>query len=94
MNIQEYFTTAQIVAILIATVVILSLFRKCKEEEELEKSKVWKYLPFIAFTIGLTALCFQITVLYPWHNDLSRDLSSLQQGLSKQLTEIKNNMRT
>jgi formate-dependent nitrite reductase membrane component NrfD len=83
MDLLEYFTKMQLVAMGIAAVVIVFLFKRCKEEEELEKSKVWKYLPFIAFCIGLTALCFQITVLYPWHNDLSVKLDELAKMVRK-----------
>lgn len=38
-----------------------------------------RYLPAISFIIGLTALTFQTTVLYPWHNDLDREFRELKE---------------
>lgn len=37
-----------------------------------------RYLPIISFIVGASALTFQITVLYPWHNELDRDFHKLQ----------------
>lgn len=37
-----------------------------------------KYLPIISFIVGTTALTFQITVLYPWHNELDKDFHKLE----------------
>jgi hypothetical protein len=31
---------------------------------------VSRYLPIISFIVGTSALVFQTTVLYPWHNEL------------------------
>jgi hypothetical protein len=38
-----------------------------------------KYLPAVNFAIGTTALVFQMTVLYPWHNQLDKDFKELEQ---------------
>jgi hypothetical protein len=37
-----------------------------------------KYLPIISFVVGSSALLFQTTVLYPWHNELDNDLKRLK----------------
>ena len=37
-----------------------------------------RYLPIISFIVGTTALTFQITVLYPWHNELDKDFHKLE----------------
>lgn len=37
------------------------------------------YLPAISFVVGVAALAFQTTVLYPWHNDLDRRFQELKQ---------------
>lgn len=38
-----------------------------------------KYLPAISFVIGVAALTFQTTVLYPWHNDLDKRFQELKE---------------
>ena len=40
-------------------------------------SKYGKYIIASNLTIGLTSLAFQITVLYPWHIEISNDLHHL-----------------
>jgi BMFP domain-containing protein YqiC len=45
-----------------------------------------RYLPIISFTIGTTALIFQTTVLYPWHNELDKDFHELK-SLKKETDE-------
>ena len=37
-----------------------------------------KHLPAAAFTIAIVALTFQVFVLYPWHIQLSRQISRLK----------------
>jgi hypothetical protein len=39
------------------------------------------YLPFANFIISGTALYFQTNVLYPWHNDLSKDIRKLHREI-------------
>ncbi|OJD17572.1 hypothetical protein AJ78_02323 [Emergomyces pasteurianus Ep9510] len=49
------------------------------------------------FVIGSSALCFQVFVLYPWHNKLDNDfenlrdahLSMLKQGEKERTEELK-----
>lgn len=45
--------------------------------EHLKKKKIMKYVPLIALIVALIALTFQVTVLYPWHEDLSRQFKNL-----------------
>jgi hypothetical protein len=45
------------------------------------KSKVVErkeHIPPFALLVGLTALCFQIAVLYPWHHELSEQFEEVQ----------------
>ena len=37
-----------------------------------------KYLPITSFCVSMTALIFQITVLYPWHNELDAEFKRLK----------------
>jgi hypothetical protein len=39
--------------------------------------KCYKSLPLVALFIGLFALMFQVTVLHPWHMELSDHLQSI-----------------
>lgn len=34
-------------------------------------------LPYIALSVGVVAFSFQVTILYPWHHELSRQLSDI-----------------
>jgi len=42
-----------------------------------------KWLPRIALLIAITAFIFQVTVLYPWHLELSKEISSLARNVKK-----------
>ena len=35
-------------------------------------------IPVFALTIGAIAFCFQVTVLYPWHHVLSKQIDALE----------------
>lgn len=41
---------------------------------------VWarENVPFYGALVGVTALCFQISVLYPWHHELSTQFTEIQ----------------
>ena len=46
--------------------------------EHSEKKRDWmKYLPILALILSICALTFQVTVLYPWHEELSREFAKL-----------------
>ena len=50
-------------------------------------------VPLIGATIGLIALTFQISVLYPWHVELSNQFNSLESvtsNMKNQLKELEN----
>lgn len=38
-----------------------------------------KYLPYVNFVVASSALCFQIFVLYPWHQELDKDFHKLKE---------------
>lgn len=42
-----------------------------------------RYLPITSFIIGSSALIFQTTVLYPWHNDLDAEFKQLKDQKEK-----------
>ena len=43
-----------------------------------EKKREWmKWLPMISLTVAICALIFQVTVLYPWHEELSREFARM-----------------
>jgi hypothetical protein len=44
---------------------------------KLEDSQWRKNLPIIAITLAIIALTFQVFVLYPWHIQLSRQISRI-----------------
>jgi hypothetical protein len=39
-----------------------------------------RILPALSFTIGTTALLFQMTVLYPWHVELNEEFHILKRA--------------
>lgn len=43
-----------------------------------------KYLPIISFVVGTSALIFQTTVLYPWHNELEQEFKRLKEQKEEQ----------
>ena len=45
--------------------------------DDSDSPKWMKYLPIIALVISICALTFQVTVLYPWHEELSREFVKL-----------------
>jgi len=45
----------------------------------MDRDEEWrKHVPVIALTIALIALTFQVFVLYPWHIQLSRQISRVK----------------
>lgn len=48
---------------------------------------IQKILPIFNFVIATTALGFQVTVLYPWHNQLEKDFTGLQHQQDTKLHE-------
>jgi hypothetical protein len=40
-------------------------------------NKINKFVPLINLLIGSVALTFQVTVLYPWHNELDKKFDQL-----------------
>ena len=42
-------------------------------------------LPYLSFIVSTSALLFQITVLYPWHNKLDKDYDMLKDVVIKKL---------
>ncbi len=49
--------------------------------------KVHHYLPYFNLLVGSTALTFQVTVLYPWHNELDREFKLLKAELKTALAD-------
>lgn len=45
-------------------------------------SKYGKYLFITNMSISITSLAFQITVLYPWHEEISKDIRKLTNKIS------------
>jgi len=54
------------------------------QREKLDRYMKW--VPLIALFVGLCALTFQITVLYPWHLELSEELHMLAKALGKNIS--------
>jgi hypothetical protein len=48
-----------------------------------EYKMLTKWIPRIALLIAITAFIFQVTVLYPWHIELSKEISSLARNVKK-----------
>ena len=44
---------------------------------DFEESQWRKNLPIVAITLAIIALTFQVFVLYPWHIQLSRQISRM-----------------
>jgi len=42
------------------------------------------YLPVISFVVGSSALIFQTTVLYPWHNELDAEFKRIKEVKEQQ----------
>lgn len=53
-------------------------------DEEHKAHYPWmKWIPLVSLVIACIALTFQVTVLYPWHLELSRDFASLARFVKK-----------
>lgn len=44
-----------------------------------------RWLPYLNFTVAVSALCFQTGVLYPWHEELDREFKKLKDEHKEQL---------
>lgn len=53
-------------------------FSSLAEDEPTKMEQFVKKLPLIGIFIGSVALTFQLTVLYPWHDELSAQFDELQ----------------
>lgn len=49
-----------------------------------------RILPLLSFTIGSTALLFQVGVLYPWHHELDKEFRELKNLKLKEDFEMRN----
>jgi len=45
------------------------------------------YLPYLNLAIGTSALVFQTTVLYPWHEELDAGFRKLKEEQARQLKD-------
>lgn len=46
-------------------------------------ARLW--LPYLNFTVAISALGFQTAVLYPWHEELDKEFKNLKQEHKEQL---------
>jgi hypothetical protein len=46
-------------------------------------SRFYKHLPLANFIVASSALTFQVTVLHPWHNELSQQIKEIDKKLNK-----------
>ncbi|KAK8166414.1 hypothetical protein IWX90DRAFT_212424 [Phyllosticta citrichinensis] len=44
-----------------------------------------RWLPYLNFTVAISALGFQTGVLYPWHEELDREFKKLREENKEQL---------
>ena len=44
---------------------------------------LYRYLPVFNFVVGSSALCFQLTCLYPWHLSLDESFDKLNNEFNK-----------
>ena len=47
--------------------------------------RIYRLLPYCNLLIGTSALCFQIGVLYPWHQQLDDDFEDLKRDHREKL---------
>lgn len=50
------------------------------QREKLDR--LMKWIPLIALLVSLIALTFQVTVLYPWHLELSEEFRQLAKNIN------------
>lgn len=51
-------------------------------EHEKKKFNLLKWVPLMSLIIALCAITFQITVLYPWHLELSAEFAALAKKIA------------
>lgn len=47
--------------------------------------RIW--LPYVNLTIATSALCFQVGVLYPWHEELDTAFHKMKEEQARQLRD-------
>lgn len=58
-----------------------------EKKSEAPRNSESKWLPRFSALVGLTALLFQTTILYPWHRELSQEFAKLSmEVLNKTIT--------
>lgn len=54
------------------------------EPAQSDPHKWWmKWVPVVSLFVGITALTFQITVLYPWHLEISEQIAALGRAIRR-----------
>ena len=51
------------------------------EQRSSREALIAKWVPRISLIVGLCAFIFQVTVLYPWHLDLSEQFAALAKSV-------------
>lgn len=50
---------------------------------------LFRFLPVASLLVGISALTFQIRVLYPWHNELKNEFLDMRHIKSNTTLELK-----
>lgn len=53
------------------------------DEKQSVSDLLSRWIPRLSLFIGLCAFIFQVTVLYPWHLELSQEFAKLSAACSK-----------
>ena len=59
-----------------------------RSQRRINKQIIGKVLPYVNFVVAVSALTFQMTVLYPWHIQLDDDFVKLKHDQVENLTEF------
>ena len=59
------------------------MYSELDEEKPSRDKTLMKWIPRIALMIAIIAFIFQVTVLYPWHIELSKEIASLARSVKK-----------
>lgn len=60
-----------------------SLCTSSRDNDADAYTSLMRVLPLLSFALSVTGVCFQVFVLYPWHEELSYEFKSLETAIIK-----------